>query len=273
MNNSIKKPIVFVIYLVGLCMAFQVNAQTPTTKTDTVKSDVVYLKDGSIFRGSIVKYYPNATLKMRIAGGSKVLFHSNDIERIVQGNADWNTNPKKEERAKALKEFAFPTEGFTHRASLNFLNGTAPWFDQYVLGVGLNYTLGYQLNENYNVGIGSGIDYYYLEQREMLIPLYVQAKRSFDWKPNFQPFIMMEGGYGFALTSENQNISAAKGGFMYHPAIGVAFGSSKDYHWQLDAGIRWQQADFTFENQWNPTTTTTHEMTYKRFAVRWSLAF
>ncbi|MEM1326720.1 MAG: hypothetical protein AAGI23_12230 [Bacteroidota bacterium] len=235
-----------------------------------MKSDVVYLKDGSIFRGSILKYYPNATLKMRIHGGSKVTFHANKIERVVQSpyGAEVVEVEENERRVPII-----PENGFTHTASLGMLNGTTPWSGDAIAGLSLHYTLGYQFAENYNVGVGSGVDYYYLAQREMLVPVFLQMKRTFPWKPSFQPFISMAAGYGFGLTSEDQNVIDAEGGFLWHPAVGVALGSSKDYHWQLDVGYRWQEADFTFENQWWNRATTTHEMTYKRFVVRWSLSF
>ncbi|MEM0993578.1 MAG: hypothetical protein AAGI49_11140 [Bacteroidota bacterium] len=265
------KPIVFAIYIMALCLGHQASAQIATTQyMDSLKTDVVYLKDGSIFRGSILKYYPNATLKMELLSGAKVRFDAKNILRIEQGIAALE---KVAQQPKPSKVKAFKDEGFEHMAALSFLNGTTPWNSDYILGLGLNYVVSYKFNPKYSLGIGSGVDYYYLAQREMVVPIFVAAKRSFPWKNSLQPFLTLSGGYGIGIKSEAQNVSDAEGGWMLHPAVGLEFGSSKDYHWQLDLGVRMQSANFTFDSPWNARETTMHEMTFKRFAVRLGFVF
>ncbi|MEN0049161.1 MAG: hypothetical protein AAF806_19030, partial [Bacteroidota bacterium] len=244
------------------------SAQT-TEYVDTAKIDVVYLKDGSIFRGTILKYYPNATLRMRILGGAKVRFDAKDIQRIHQG---LETPDRLGLKAKTYVQ-PFSDKGIQHTAYLSLLNGTTPWTSDYVLGLGLNYAVGYKLDTKHTFAIGSGVDYYYLAQREMLVPIFVEAKRSFPWKTTLQSFVMLTGGYGIGVKSEEQNVSAAQGGWLIHPSVGLEFGSSKDYHWQIDAGVRLQRATFTFDSPWNSLETTTHRMLFKRFALRLGLVF
>jgi len=258
--------------ILSICTLFLaclgLSAQT-TEYVDTAKIDVVYLKDGSIFRGTILKYYPNATLKMRILGGAKVRFDAKDIQRINQG---LETPDRLGLKAKTYVK-PFSENGVQHTAYLSLLNGTTPWASDYILGLGLNYAVGYKLDPKHTFAIGSGVDYYYLAQREMLVPIFVEAKRSFPWKTTLQSFVMLTGGYGIGVKSEEQNVSAAQGGWLLHPSVGLEFGSSKDYHWQLDAGVRLQKATFTFDSPWNSLETTTHRMLFKRFALRLGLVF
>jgi len=107
----------------------------------------------------------------------------------------------------------------------------------------------------------------------MIVPIFVETKRSFPWKTTLQSFVMLTGGYGLGVKSEGQNVSAAQGGWLLQPSVGLEFGSSKDYHWQLDAGVRFQRATFTFDSPWNSLETTTHRMLFKRFALRLGLVF
>ena len=99
---------------------------------DTAKIDVVYLKDGSMFRGTILKYYPNATLKMRILGGARVRFDAKDIQRINQG---LETPDRLGLKAKTYIH-PFSEKGILHTAYLSLLNGTTPWTSDYILGLG-----------------------------------------------------------------------------------------------------------------------------------------
>jgi len=260
------KPIVFTFYIISvLCMGHSASAQSTTTYMDSLKNDVVYLKDGSIFRGTILKYYPNATLKMRILGGVKVKFKASEIEKILQSERAMD---RKTLDLQPIKE-----KGLENHAYFSLLNGTTPWQGNYALGLGINYAMSYKFDRHYSVGIGSGVDYYYILQREILVPIFVEAKRSFAERPTFQSFFQLTGGYGIGLKSETQNVADARGGWMIHPSFGLEFGSTKDWHWQVDAGVRVQQATFTFDNQWNAFETTTHRMTYKRFVIRLGLVF
>ncbi|MEM9884433.1 MAG: hypothetical protein AAF849_00965 [Bacteroidota bacterium] len=263
------KPIVFAIYTMALCMGLQASAQTANTQyLDSLKTDVVYLKDGSIFRGSILKYYPNATLKLQLPSGAKIRFDAKDIQRVEQSNIPHSMQRKESPNIQPFKE-----KGIQYTTYLSLLNGTTPWNSDYILGLGLNAAVSYTFDKKHSIGLGSGVDYYYLAQREMVIPVFVEAKRSFPWKRSLQSFLMLSGGYGFGLKSEEQNVSDAQGGWMIHPAVGLEFGSSKDYHWQLDVGVRVQRATFTFDSPWNAFETTTHRMTFKRFALRLGLVF
>jgi len=145
--------------ILSICILFlaclSLSAQT-TEYVDTAKIDVVYLKDGSMFRGTILKYYPNATLKMRILGGARVRFDAKDIQRINQG---LETPDRLGLKAKTYVK-PFSEKGIQHTAYLSLLNGTTPWTSDYILGLGLNYAVGYKLDSKHTFAIGSGVEYY-----------------------------------------------------------------------------------------------------------------
>ena len=56
-----------------------------TAQTDDIQYiDIVYLKDGSEFRGKIIEYKHGEYLKMEILGGQVVEFPARQVKKIVQ---------------------------------------------------------------------------------------------------------------------------------------------------------------------------------------------
>lgn len=71
-------------YAIGLVCAvvFVFAAAAPLVAQDRV--DVVYLKNGSVVRGTIVEQVPNESIKLETADGSIFVFKMSEVERIVR---------------------------------------------------------------------------------------------------------------------------------------------------------------------------------------------
>ncbi len=54
-------------------------------------ADVVYLKNGSVIRGTVVDWYPGSTVKIRTSDGSVFVYEMDDVERI--GKAPVGVHP------------------------------------------------------------------------------------------------------------------------------------------------------------------------------------
>ncbi len=65
------------IILIVACIPSLVFAQ------DT-KEDVIYLKNGSIYKGSIIEQVPNVSYKIEIAGGSVIVVYAADVQRVTR---------------------------------------------------------------------------------------------------------------------------------------------------------------------------------------------
>ncbi len=227
------------------------------------KLDVLYLSDGNVLKGNILKYRPNYSLKFRLSSGKKLNFVISEIDSIGQSSLP-----------RVLQQSVeFRKSGWYNITYLNFMNGTAPWTNDYILGVGVNNTFGRYFNKHLALGVGTGLDYYYINQREILVPLYLEAKFVHEINPIVQQVLMLSGGYSWALDNEQINVNGKEGGWMIHPAVGLLFGSSKYYSWQVDAGVRFQKATFEFPEQWDERNKVTHQMLYKRLTIRLGLMF
>jgi hypothetical protein len=86
-----KKIILVTIFLMGSLFAFaQQNWQ-----------EVVYLKDGSILRGTIIEQVPNKSLKIQLDDGSVFVHEMDEVEKITKEQPVTNSyNPPQEQEQK-----------------------------------------------------------------------------------------------------------------------------------------------------------------------------
>ena len=71
------KVIVISLLLSTICLSLSAQKVGET-------EDVVYLKDGSQYRGNIIERSPDGKTVIRIYGGSMIVFEAEEIDRIVR---------------------------------------------------------------------------------------------------------------------------------------------------------------------------------------------
>ena len=72
-----KSIVLFSTLLIGFCLVQSTVAQEEM-------QDVVYLKDGSIVRGTIIEQAPNASIKILTRDGNTFVYNMGDVERIAK---------------------------------------------------------------------------------------------------------------------------------------------------------------------------------------------
>ncbi|MBC8172485.1 MAG: hypothetical protein H7X71_01150 [Chitinophagales bacterium] len=68
------------ICLSGVLFSDQLSGQT------TPREDVIYLSDGSVFRGKIIEQYPDSIVKIRIVGSNIIVIPSDKIDSVTIEN-------------------------------------------------------------------------------------------------------------------------------------------------------------------------------------------
>jgi hypothetical protein len=76
-NNIMRHLVIFSAFLLALL-------STSVTQAQEAMQDVIYLKNGSIYKGTIIEEVPNTSYKIRIAGGSVIAVQLADIERLTK---------------------------------------------------------------------------------------------------------------------------------------------------------------------------------------------
>jgi len=243
--------------LLFICFMTDAQAQIMVERTD-----VVYLKNGSVFRGTIENYVQGEQLRLRINEASTIVIKDDEIKKIVQ--VDYQKNKK----VKAEKEYAFKERGLYHVTSLHFTGGTEAFGPDPVLDFGGHHITGFQFNRLLGVGLGIGMDYYYVGSGQKIMPIYAEA-RGYVRAERLTPMYSLAAGYGFTFENNERNITEAKGGIMFYPAVGFRTGGSANANYFFDFGVKIQQATFTYQT-WDIRV---NKMTYNRFVLRTGILF
>lgn len=174
--------------------------------------EVVYLKNGSIIRGTIIEQEPNESLKVQTADGSVFVFKMDEISKITKETPVKSVANSSYEEDESPKSYGW---------------GQAPRYrgffgDSYILGVGdydsdrefLYTSHGCQINPFLYVGAGVGVNYWF-DDEAWSVPVFGHVRSEFHglFKKNVSPYVDAKMGYSFADVE----------GFYFAPSVGCHF--------------------------------------------------
>lgn len=221
------------IFILLCCCCLRLSAQ------DSLKcQDVVYMKGGSIFRGTITQYEIAGTLTMTTWSGTKMQIPGNAVQKVVQ---DCNSARMREE-----KVYNFRERGWYHCSRAAMLFGEPD------NGYSLQHSSGYRLNRFLSIGLGLGIENFSPGYTDpVIVPIYVET-RGYLTRQRIAPFFAFGAGFS-AIAKEQQafdfwgwqnNIQNWKGGWMAQGQIGYRIGN----HFLTYIGIRMQHLELDWDN-------------------------
>lgn len=207
-----------------LVLAFLIPL-TNLTFAQQIFQDVIYLKNGSIIRGTIIEQIPNKSIKIETADKNVFVYEINEIDKITKEPLD----------AKSMRQL----DNIVRGTGYNF--GLELAFD---IGVGyygldrlkLNVINGYQINEYIGIGFGTGFRYYF-DAESVVMPFFIDIRGNMLLN-NIYPFASIDLGYSFDLTD-----GFAALGFMLSPVLGVGFGVSDNVEMSFGFGYEMQKVD------------------------------
>ena len=196
------------------------------------QTDVVTLKDGSIYKGTISEYVPNGKLIMALVDGRSKELNSSDVKSLDEG---------------ANKAFVSKEKGFFHASSAGALIGSGVY--QNDVNFQYNMVNGYKW-KNFYVGLGTGIE---TARQLLLTPFYGDLLYQFS-KEKTSPFVSVQLGrtVNFAHKETVQNYYADN--FKSGNMAGLSFGLKNNFNSQLalivSAGYRYYDLEGDYDNQW-----------------------
>jgi len=220
------------------------------------KLDEVHLKNGSILKGEILQYNQGQNLSLKIGNEQIMVIQEANIEKIIQGDvnveeADIQDEVGEEEDILAIEPiekvpFEYKMAGWYNTTSIAFYAGNdgsdADGNGNFKLGSGLHNVVGKQIKPFLGIGLGIGLDNY-SRRGETILPLFVEA-RGYPIPNVKQLYYTLAVGYGFAFKRKSFGITAAEGGYLVSPAIGIRLGTPDGTNVNIDLGYRIQKAFF-----------------------------
>jgi hypothetical protein len=211
--------------------------------------DVIYLKNGSIYRGLIIEQIPNESFKIKIAGGSVMAVSVSEIQKITKeetpkSNNDsesfrdreygWGYGYRYHNRDTSRTPLYLKNRGFFR--SVEFRPG--------INNIGIRFVRGFKFNRFAHFGLGLGFDGVYFGNgiswgkgvydntnvnNGLYIPLYFQLSGDM-LKARVTPYYLLEAGYAFHPANpfaRKNPVSKSWGGPIATAGFGVKFYSKR----------------------------------------------
>ena len=195
-----------------------------TTFSQARTEDVVYLKNGSIIRGTIVEQILGESLKIELLGGSIFVFQQSEIDSIKKETA---LNQKS---ARAKHDYFRKDKGYRNMSEMSLICGFGTNDNYYYgynpndYGFSLQTVNGYQWSRWIYTGVGIGIDRF-ITYKQTFAPFYFRASSEF-LKKRITPYAFADIGYVHMLQSRGYDDftnNKNRGGLYFASGGGVRF--------------------------------------------------
>ncbi len=167
--------------------------------------ETVYLRNGSIIKGTIIEQVPNTSLKIKTADGSIFVYNMEEVEKITKDEIRASRWERKAARNTLKGYKGFVDMGFI--ADVSDYDGNR---------VEVSTSHGYQFNNYIFLGGGIAVDYY-TDRDAASFPIFANFRANFV-NQKVSPF----GDFKFGYTAGDD----LSGGYI-SAALGVRFATGK----------------------------------------------
>jgi hypothetical protein len=247
-------------------------SSTLTAFCQTTK-DVVYLKNGSIIKGTILEMVPNGNVKIETSDGSVFIYPMTEVEKTTKEEvkkAEVKPQPIVYQTVKKEDDFITPSGYFIitkFGPKLSVLEGEA-------IDISVGIINGYHVNKYLSLGLGiEAAQLSFGDNQNSSIPIYpIYLDGRFNIpKERVNPVFLFQFGYAFtgdATLSKNNGYSyyddfiPSSGNGGLYMAVGAGFRVliNKTFAFVADGGFAFQSLEGnTAESiyDYNTSTTTT----------------
>ncbi|MBI3142168.1 MAG: hypothetical protein HYZ16_05025 [Bacteroidetes bacterium] len=220
--------------------------------------DVLYLKNGAVYRGTLLPSIDSAHYRIEIVGSNVMVVALDEVAL------------KSREKAAYVLVRAPRTpqaNGWYGEMSVGLPMGLSQW-GSLISAVSLHGFAGYQIKQNIKVGLGSGFEAY--NEAALLLPLFGRITGDLTRKL-VTPFYQADVGYGFNMVPDN-DMQSFRGGASGFLGGGIKFNSRSTFYFNILTGIRIQYASSYINSNWwwEPYT---EYYRYNRIETRLSFGF
>lgn len=193
-----------------------------------INDDVIYLKNGSIYRGKIIERNKKV-LKLETYEKNVFAVQMTDIQSI------------KSEESLKKSVITYKERGFVHYTELGPLASSNRASNGVTTSAFSFQTVnGYKFNQYLFAGLGVGADLYAVQT---FVPVVVSVRGDFTSEGNKIPFYFVEGGYGINATANDVDGIRYKGGNTFAMGLGLKILFNENTGFVIGAGYRFQRSE------------------------------
>jgi len=217
-------------FLIGMITFFSVTVAF----AQAGKQDVLYLKNGSIIRGTIIEFIPDKTVKIQTADSSLFVFSSLDVEKIL-----------KEETPGTIQKESVPTSRQKDNSIVaSIFGGVALPGSDFADAADAGFIVGFQLHAKKKIGFLINFSYSSnpspLDENWSSYVFLIGLKASIETKEMLDMYIAPVLGL---YIQRIPVIDITGSGFAYGGMIGVQIND------RIGCGIRYVAASPKYDTQ------------------------
>ena len=238
MNSSNLFRSIFVIIFISLFTTLPSFAQVEY-------EDIVYLKNGGIFRGTIIENIPGKSVMIETASRNVYVVSSEEIRRVDRIEFPVEVDTSTLFKYSGIEIYAGVSLSRAKRSMIY------SWMEKCTV-YGFNIVGGYLFNPHVYVGFGVGFDIW---PGGKTLPLFIDTRFNI-LEDNITPYFQIDLGYSLGWTTTPtlvddgyygaDNDSDWKGGVMFNPAFGLRMCEYQHFHLSLSIGYKLQFAHYKF---------------------------
>lgn len=217
------------------------------TKGQSVDESVIYLKNGEIFHGLILKSKDTTQMRLKTRAANERLFDKSQIDTVEVHQVD-----KAVYQVDSLHHY-YQNSGYSLSTYLGMLLGEDDASD---LAVGLNTSIinAYRFNAYFTAGIG--VASHQFPQDFNYMPLFAHFKSNL-LKDNFSPYLSLNLGWNAPWLNDKSDYPFVKkfeGKRFYQMGLGIRNWFSEEVGYTLEVGFASHKMEAQQENSqtWRP---------------------
>ncbi len=201
--------------------------------------DHLYLKDGTLIRGTIKEIDPHESVKILDGCGNLWHYPMSDVERITREPFEWHGMPG------AGPEPFRP--GIVNFTTFGVLAGSAS--NERVAPFSLQSVTGWRNQRRIFTGAGAGLEFL----TATYMPLFLDLRYDL-FEGTVVPYGMLKGGYAVPLSPDREIHDTEytySGGLLAGAGIGLKIRSRNNFAWDISVSYRYQSTSHTETYEWN----------------------
>jgi hypothetical protein len=228
-----KKTPISLLLLAGLLLVSSlVSAQAP------VAPDLLYLKDGSVIRGTLIESIAGSHVRFQIQEGEVRQYPIAEVASTKVSN----------------RPHLLPHEmnfiGFSHFSNIGVMIGRDGYYNDKG-NLSLQTINGARFGKHFSAGIGTGLEGFGFGTQ---VPLFAHVRHSLS-NGAIRPYVDGMAGYSFILTPrrndwEDIDYQGTQGGFTAGVGAGIKMMTNHRFGLTLGMGYRFQQITRDYLDPW-----------------------
>ena len=194
--------------------------------------EVVYLKNGSIIKGTVIEQVPGKSLKIQTNDGSIFAYEMSEVEKITKEQSTaYGQRGGQRRSGQSMLDGNGVQYGYRGFVELGYTVGTGDWGAN---RVEFATSHGYQFNPYFYAGLGAGVNYYHEGDGVVEVPIFADLRADIlnNW---ITPYVDFRIGYTVYDYT----------GFYMSPTVGCRFAFDNSLALNFGIGYTMQKVELS----------------------------